>query len=53
MAILVDDMADKGGTFAKTTTTAKEGGAREVMAVVTHGILNGDAINMLQESCLS
>ncbi|CAJ2511753.1 Uu.00g073780.m01.CDS01 [Anthostomella pinea] len=53
VAILVDDMADTCGTLAKAAATVKERGAREVMAVVTHGILSGDAINILNESCLS
>ncbi|KAJ2984415.1 hypothetical protein NUW58_g6070 [Xylaria curta] len=53
VAILVDDMADTCGTLAKAATTVKENGAREVIAIVTHGILSGDAINILNNSCLS
>ncbi|KAI5864301.1 ribose-phosphate pyrophosphokinase 3 [Durotheca rogersii] len=53
VAILVDDMADTCGTLAKAAATVKDHGAREVIAVVTHGILSGDAINTLNNSCLS
>ncbi|GAP83365.2 putative Ribose-phosphate pyrophosphokinase 3 [Rosellinia necatrix] len=53
MAILVDDMADTCGTLAKAAATVRENGAREVIAIVTHGILSGDAINILNNSCLS
>lgn len=52
VAILVDDMADTCGTLAKAAATVKENGAREVIAIVTHGILSGDAINILNNSCL-
>ncbi|ORY64155.1 ribose-phosphate pyrophosphokinase 3 [Pseudomassariella vexata] len=53
VAILVDDMADTCGTLAKAAQTVKDHGAREVVAIVTHGILSGDAINILNNSCLS
>ncbi|KAI1083979.1 ribose-phosphate pyrophosphokinase 3 [Whalleya microplaca] len=53
VAILVDDMADTCGTLAKAAKTVKDHGAREVIAVVTHGILSGDAIKTLNDSCLS
>ncbi|KAI0389745.1 ribose-phosphate pyrophosphokinase 3 [Xylariaceae sp. FL0594] len=53
VAILVDDMADTCGTLAKAAQTVKDNGAREVIAIVTHGILSGNAINILNESCLS
>lgn len=53
VAILVDDMADTCGTLAKAAQTVKDHGAREVIAIVTHGILSGNAINILNESCLS
>ncbi|KAI1405542.1 ribose-phosphate pyrophosphokinase 3 [Hypoxylon fuscum] len=53
VAILVDDMADTCGTLAKAAATVKAHGAKEVIAVVTHGILSGDAITTLNNSCLS
>lgn len=39
--------------YSKAAATVKDHGAREVIAVVTHGILSGDAINTLNNSCLS
>jgi len=53
VAILVDDMADTCGTLAKAAQTVKDHGAKEVIAIVTHGILSGDAINILNNSVLS
>ena len=52
-AILVDDMADTCGTLVKAAETVMAHGAREVVAIVTHGILSGNAIETLNNSCLS
>jgi len=53
IAILVDDMADTCGTLVKAASTVMSHGAREVVAIVTHGILSGNAIETLNKSCLS
>jgi hypothetical protein len=53
IAILVDDMADTCGTLAKAADVVMEHGAREVVAIVTHGILSGKAIQALNGSQLS
>jgi ribose-phosphate pyrophosphokinase len=52
-AILVDDMADTCGTLVKAAETVMGNGAKEVVAIVTHGILSGNAIATLNDSCLS
>jgi ribose-phosphate pyrophosphokinase len=52
IAILVDDMADTCGTLVKAAETVMEHGAREVVAIVTHGILSGNAIETLNKSKL-
>lgn len=52
VAILVDDIADTCGTLAKAAATVNEHGAREVYAIVTHGILSGNAIETINQSCL-
>ncbi|KZF23826.1 phosphoribosyl pyrophosphokinase [Xylona heveae TC161] len=52
-AILIDDMADTCGTLIKAADTLIDAGAREVMAMVTHGTLSGNAIEMLNKSRLS
>ena len=53
IAILVDDMADTCGTLAKAADTVMAHGAREVVALVTHGILSGKAIETLNASKLT
>lgn len=53
IAILVDDMADTCGTLAKAADTLIKHGAKDVVALVTHGILSGKAVEILQNSKLS
>ena len=53
IAILVDDMADTCGTLVKAAETLIDNGAREVVAIVTHGILSGKAIEAINGSKLS
>ncbi|KAK7732310.1 ribose phosphate diphosphokinase subunit prs4 [Diaporthe eres] len=53
ICILVDDMADTCGTLAKAAAVVKEHQAREVVAIVTHGILSGPAIDNINKSVLS
>ncbi|MCJ1464739.1 hypothetical protein MMC07_003352 [Pseudocyphellaria aurata] len=53
IAILVDDMADTCGTLVKAADTVMANNAREVVAIVTHGILSGNAIETLNGSKLS
>lgn len=52
VAIIVDDMADTCGTLVKAADTIMAHGAREVIALVTHGILSGKAIEALNSSKL-
>ncbi|KAK3374302.1 phosphoribosyltransferase-like protein [Lasiosphaeria ovina] len=52
IAILVDDMADTCGTLVKAAAVLKENGAKSVLALVTHGILSGNAIETLNGSVL-
>jgi ribose-phosphate pyrophosphokinase len=51
-AVIVDDMADTCGTLAKAAEVIIENGARDVIAIVTHGILSGNAIQALNGSKL-
>ena len=48
-----DDMADTCGTLVKAAAVLKENGAKSVLALVTHGILSGSAIETLNGSVLS
>lgn len=52
VAIIVDDMADTCGTLVKAADVVMEHGAREAIAIVTHGILSGNAIEKLNGSQL-
>lgn len=52
ISIIVDDMADTCGTLAKAADVVLEHGAREAIAIVTHGILSGDAIEKINKSKL-
>lgn len=51
-AIIVDDMADTCGTLAKAAEVCLQHGASAAIAIVTHGILSGNAIKTLNESSL-
>lgn len=52
ICILVDDMADTCGTLAKAAETLLSNGAQSVIAIVTHGILSGRAIEIINSSKL-
>ncbi|KAL8279748.1 hypothetical protein RQP46_007843 [Phenoliferia psychrophenolica] len=50
VAILIDDMADTCGTLSLAAKHLLAGGAKSVLALVTHGILSGPALRVLNES---
>ncbi|WP_104697437.1 MULTISPECIES: ribose-phosphate pyrophosphokinase [unclassified Helicobacter] len=50
--ILVDDMIDTAGTMCKAAHVLKSRGANSVMALGTHPVLSGPAIQRIQESVL-
>jgi ribose-phosphate pyrophosphokinase len=52
IAIIVDDMADTCGTLALAAETLVSNGADKVYAMVTHGILSGKAIDVINGSLL-
>jgi ribose-phosphate pyrophosphokinase len=51
-AIVVDDMADTCGTLNLAARHLAENGATKIYAIVTHGILSGDALQTVQDSAL-
>jgi len=53
VAIVVDDIADTCGTLVKAADTLVKHGAKDVVALVTHGILSGNAVEVLKNSALS
>jgi ribose-phosphate pyrophosphokinase len=51
-AIIFDDMVDTGGTLIKAARALLKHGARSVMAVATHAVFSGDAVQRIQKSPL-
>jgi ribose-phosphate pyrophosphokinase len=51
-AILVDDLADTSNTITRAAKLLKKEGASKVYALVTHGVLSGDAIDRINASAL-
>ena len=51
--ILVDDMVDTAGTLCNgANALVTKGGARQVFACATHGVLSGPALDRIEESVL-
>ncbi len=50
--VLVDDMIDTAGTICQAAQVLKERGANRVLAVSTHPVLSGPAIQRLSESVI-
>lgn len=50
--ILVDDLADTSNTITRAAKLLKKEGATKVYALITHGILSGDAIDRINASAL-
>lgn len=51
-AILIDDLADTSNTITRAAKLLKREGAKKIYALVTHGILSGDAIDRINASAL-
>ncbi|KAJ1972913.1 ribose-phosphate pyrophosphokinase [Dimargaris xerosporica] len=52
VAIIIDDMADTFGTLGAAAEVLQRHGATKIYAIVTHGILSGPAIDILNSSPL-
>ena len=50
--VIFDDIADTAGTLCKAVEVMMAGGAKSVRAVVTHGVLSGNACQRIEESAL-
>lgn len=48
--VLIDDIADTAGTLCKAAEVMKQGGAKSVRAVVSHGIMSGSACQRVMDS---
>ena len=51
--IILDDMADTAGTLCKAANVIMDSGAKSVRAIVTHGVMSGDAIKNINDSALT
>jgi ribose-phosphate pyrophosphokinase len=51
--VVVDDMIDTAGTICAAAELLKARGAAEVLAVATHGVLSGPALDRLERSALT
>src|SRR5688500_9623943 len=51
--ILIDDIVDSAGTLCNAAAALKEGGAEDVVAYCTHGVLSGGAVARVDNSVLS
>ena len=51
--IILDDMVDTAGTLCKAAGVIMDNGAKSVRAIVTHGVMSGDAIKNVNNSVLS
>ncbi|KAJ2913638.1 hypothetical protein MD484_g6783, partial [Candolleomyces efflorescens] len=49
VAILVDDMIDSGSTLALAARTLHENGAKSVHALISHGLLSGPNLSLIDE----
>jgi ribose-phosphate pyrophosphokinase len=50
--ILIDDIVDSAGTLCNAAAALKEGGAEDVVAYCTHGVLSGAAVARVDKSAL-
>ncbi len=50
--ILIDDIVDSAGTLCNAAAALKEGGAEDVIAYCTHGVLSGAAVSRVEGSVL-
>lgn len=52
-AVIVDDMISTGGTLIEAADMLRSRGAVDVIACATHGIFAGNAVEIIERSCIS
>ena len=50
--VIVDDIVDSGGTIVNAAKELKARGAKDVYVYITHGVLSGKAVKMIQTSAI-
>lgn len=51
--IMLDDIIDSGGTLCNAAQALLNKGAKSATAYITHGVLSGEAVELVKNSCLS
>lgn len=51
--VIIDDMADTAGTLCKAADLIMSKGANSVRAIVTHGVMSGNAVKNVMNSALT
>ncbi len=51
-ALILDDMIDTAGTLCEASVKLMESGAKEIMAMATHPLFSGPAVERIEKSCL-
>ncbi len=51
-AVMIDDICATAGSLCEAAATLKKNGAKRVIAVVSHAILSGPAMDRLNNSCI-
>jgi ribose-phosphate pyrophosphokinase len=53
VCIILDDIIDTAGTLVKCSQILQENGAAKVYAAATHGLFNGSALELIEESFIT
>ena len=48
--VILDDIADSGGTLCNAAKALKNNGAQEIYSYIVHGVLSGDALERIKGS---
>ncbi len=52
VCILIDDIADTSCTITRAAKILGENGAKKIYAIITHGVMSGDAIQRIAASVI-
>jgi ribose-phosphate pyrophosphokinase len=51
-ALILDDMIDTAGTLTEAANAVRKAGAKRVLAMATHGVLSGPAVDRINQSAI-
>ena len=52
ICVLVDDIVDSAGTLCNAANALKEKGAKEIYSYIAHGVLSGNASDLIKDSII-